>query len=207
MLTAASMPIDAVGRTKAAKNRSLISRFLGAAVAIFLILAAASGARAQSLSLVTSQAALQSNDNISWAQLGSDNGATLASSFNATSANQNPVTVTLSGSNSILAVSCPASSCSWAGAGMPSADALIWTSDGNNGGNGPLTVSFGHPQAGVGAFIQADGPSQFTAQIQAFNSAEHPWAPSVKPAMRLAMPCSSAFWIMPARRFPPSFLA
>jgi hypothetical protein len=54
---------------------------------------------------------------------------------------------------------------------MVSGDTLIWTSNGRNGGNGPLTVTLGRPQAGAGAFIQADGPSTFTAQIQAFNSA------------------------------------
>src|SRR5450755_4735307 len=145
--------------------RSFLRPVLGALVAIAFVVSALGAANAQSLSLVTSQAALQSNDNVSWAQLGSSNGVTLPESFNATSANQNPITVNLNGANSILAVSCPASSCSWAGSGMASGDTLVWTSDGNNGGNGPITVNFGHPQGGVGAFIQADGPSVFTAQI------------------------------------------
>ncbi len=150
----------------------LFHRFFALLLALMFVGVGASAANAQSLSLVTSQQALQSNDNISWAQLSSSNGGSeLSSSFNVTSANGNPISVSLTGANSILAVSCPASSCSWVGSGMPSADTLVWTSDGTNGGNGPLTASFGHPQAGVGAFIQADGPSQFTAQIQAFNSA------------------------------------
>ena len=41
----------------------------------------------------------------------------------------------------------------------------------SNGGNGPLKVTLGRAQAGAGAFIQADGPSEFFAQIEAFNSA------------------------------------
>lgn len=151
-------------------TRSLSRGLFGAMVAFAVVGLAAGAARAQSLSLVTSQAALNANDKVSWDQLDSNDGQTLGSSFNATSANDaNPVTVSLNGANSIVAVSCPASSCSWAGSEMPSGDTLIWTSDGNNGGNGPLTASFGHPQTAVGAFIQADGPSQFTAQIQAFN--------------------------------------
>ena len=122
-------------------------------------------ARAQTLSLVTSQAALNSNDNVSWTQLGED-GQTLGSSFKVTSTNANSVTVNLNGTNSVTAVSCPAPSCSWAGSGMPSGDTLIWTSDLDYGGNGPLTAVFENPQSAVGAFIQSDGPAQFTARIQ-----------------------------------------
>src|SRR5579871_295842 len=154
-----------------ARIRSLCRNFVGALVAMAVIGFAVGAAHAQTLSLVTSQAALNANDNISWAQLGSGNGSLLQSSFTATSANQNPIRVNLTGPNSITAVSCPASSCSWAGSGMPASDTLVWTSDGNNGGNGPMTIILGNPQSAVGAFIQADGPSQFTAQIQAFNSA------------------------------------
>ena len=167
--------MSAVDQIRGLKNglfvRSLLQRFFGALVAVAVIGFAASAARAQSLSLVTSQGALNANDNISWTQLGSANGTLLQSSFNVTSANDNPVSVSLTGANSVLAVTCPASSCSWAGTGTPSGDTLIWTSNGNNGGNGPITMDFGHPQAAVGAYIQADGPSAFTAQIQAFNSA------------------------------------
>ncbi len=147
-------------------------RFVALLIAVMFVGIGTSAANAQTLSLVTSQQALQSNDNVSWAQLNSNNGATtLPASFNVTSANANPITVSLTGANSVPAVSCPASTCSWMGSEMPAGDTLVWTSDGNNGGNGPLTATFGHPQTAVGAYIQADGPGQFVAQIQAFNSA------------------------------------
>ncbi len=71
----------------------------------------------------------------------------------------------------MVSVACPASSCSWSGPGVPAGDTFIWTSNGSNGGNGPATITFGRSVAGVGAFIQADGPAPFVAQIQAFNTA------------------------------------
>ena len=143
--------MSAIDGTGTKKNRagmhSLVGRYFATLLAIVMVGFSAGAARAQSLSLVTSQAGLQSNDNVSWAQLGS-NGSSLQSSFNLTSANDNnPITVNLNGANSLLAVSCPASSCSWAGSGMVAGDTLIWTSNGSNGGNGPMTVTFGHPQA------------------------------------------------------------
>ncbi len=122
------------------------------------------------MSVVTSFAGQQSTDSVTWSQLG-NNTDSLDDSFQATSQHGVPITVNLNGANSVLAVVCPASSCSWTGDGISSGDTLVWTSDGNNGGNGPLTVFLGHPQAGVGAFIQADGPAIFTAKIEAFNSA------------------------------------
>ena len=80
------------------------------------------------------------------------------------------VSVALAGPNSVVSVVCPASACSWAGKGIAAGDSTLWTSDGQNGGNGPVTVSFDHAQAGVGAFIQADAPGPFVAQIQVFDS-------------------------------------
>jgi hypothetical protein len=142
-------------------------RLFGILLVAFFILPIAP-ARADNLVQITSQGAQGASDAVRWSQLGSDD-AVLSSSFGATSANNVSVSVNLNGANSLISVVCPASSCNWAGTGMPSGDTLIWTSDGNDGGNGPLTASFGTPQAGVGAYIQADGPSTFTAQIQVFN--------------------------------------
>jgi hypothetical protein len=54
--------------------------------------------------------------------------------------------------------------------GFSANDRLIWTADTGNSGNGPVTVNFTSKSvAGAGAFIQADGPAQFTASIQPFN--------------------------------------
>lgn len=118
---------------------------------------------------ITSLAAQNANDFVHWSQLGVD-ATTLGSSFNATSVGSLSVAVTLGGSGSLTSVVCPASpSCSWNSAGFTAGDTLIWTSDTGNSGNGPLTLSVGTSVAGIGAFIQADGPSQFTAQIQPFN--------------------------------------
>jgi streptogramin lyase len=136
--------------------------------AMVVVLLAATSSRADSLAQATSQAAQGGNDSVEWSQLGA-NGTTLSANFGATSNKGTTVSVSLSGPNSVLSVVCPASSCSWSGAGFASGDTLIWTSNGSNGGNGPITITFGRGQAGAGSLIQADGPSQFTATIQAFS--------------------------------------
>lgn len=125
---------------------------------------------ADSLVLVTSQAAQGANDSVRWNQLGAD-GTLLTASLRATSANGLAVTGSLAGPNSVPSVVCAASVCSWTGGGFPAGDTLIWTSDAANGGNGPLTFAFGKSVTGGGALIQPDSPGQFTAQIQAYNGA------------------------------------
>jgi hypothetical protein len=120
---------------------------------------------------VTSLSALNAGDSVAWSKLGSD-GTMLSSSFDANSIGSIAVTGALAASGSLVSVVCPASQCSWGSpgsGGFSAADTVIWTSDTGNGGTGPLTLAFGAPVKGVGAFIQADGPSKFTAQIQAFN--------------------------------------
>ncbi|MBZ5631330.1 MAG: hypothetical protein LAO06_20950, partial [Acidobacteriia bacterium] len=151
-------------------KHSLLRCALGALIAGAFVISAAGAARADSVSLVTSTAAQQPNDSVPWSQLGS-NATVLQPSFPATSVNGVSVNVGLGGANSLVSVVCPASSCSWSGLGMPSGDSLIWTSNGSNGGNGPVTMTFTNPRAGAGAFIQANGPGTFTAQIQAFHNA------------------------------------
>jgi Big-like domain-containing protein len=135
---------------------------------IVLAVFATSAARADSLVLVTSQAGQGANDSVHWSQLGTD-GSPLGSSAAATSVGGSTVTLALAGANSLVSVACPASPCSWTGPGFTAGDSLIWTSDTGNGGNGPLTLNFSRGVSGVGALIQADGPGQFTVQIQAFN--------------------------------------
>lgn len=121
------------------------------------------------LVLVTSQAAQNANDSVSWAQLGGDATVLSSSTFNANTLNGLTVTGTLAGPNSLTAVACPASpSCSW-NSGFDGGDEVLWTADAGNSGNGPLTVSFSQGVTGVGALVQADAPGQFTVQIQAFN--------------------------------------
>ena len=121
-----------------------------------------------SLVVVTSSAAQSANDSVAWSQLGAD-ATPLSSAFVATSAQGLGVTVDLTGANSLTSVVCPATPCSWTSTGFSSGDTLIWTSDAGNGGNGPVTLTFAHGVSGAGALIQADGPGQLTAQIQAFN--------------------------------------
>jgi len=125
-----------------------------------------------SLVPVTSLAGLTgANDSVQWSQLGAD-GTSLASTFKATSMGSIQVVGTLSAAGSLTSVVCPASQCSWGSpgsGGFSAADTVIWTSDTANGGTGPLTLSFGTTVKGVGAMIQADGPAQFTARIEAFN--------------------------------------
>src|SRR5690348_9167709 len=123
-----------------------------------------------SLLVVTNAAAQGANDSVAWSQLGSD-ATTLSSAFVATSAQGMGVTVGLTGANSLTSVVCPATPCSWTGNGFTAGDTLLWTSDTGNGGNGPLTLTFAQGVSGAGALLQADGPGQFTAQIQSYNGA------------------------------------
>jgi hypothetical protein len=140
--------------------------------AIILILLATAAARADTVNPVTSLGGLSANDTIAWSQLGAD-AATLTANPAFTSTHGLTGSVTLNGPNSLVAVVCPETLCSWSVAGttgFAAGNSLIWTADTGNSGNGPLTVNFTSKNvAGAGAFIQADGPAQFTANIQAFN--------------------------------------
>ncbi len=136
--------------------------------ALLVMLGASPLLRGDTLVVVTSAAAQGANDSVAWSQLGADATA-LSSGFVATSSLGMGVTVALTAANSLTAVVCPATPCSWTGTGFSSGDTLIWTSDAGNGGNGPLTLTFAQGVSGAGALIQADGAGPFTAQIQAFN--------------------------------------
>ncbi len=151
-------------------------RLIGGLFGLMLTLAmmvfpfSAHAAKADALVVVTSQSALSPNDSVPWSQLGVD-ATMLTSSFSAHSLGNLPLSGSLAASGSLIAVVCPASPCSWGspGGGFSANDSVIWTSDTSNGGTGPLKLTFGSSVHGVGAFIQADGPATFTAQIQAYN--------------------------------------
>jgi hypothetical protein len=135
---------------------------------IIAALALTAPAMADSLIQVSSAASQKANDSVQWSQIGPD-ATSLATTFKATSTNGLPVDVSLNGPDSLVAVTCPANPCSWANSsGFNSGDSLIWTSDTANGGNGPITLSFGSGVQGAGALIEADGPAQFTAEIQVY---------------------------------------
>ena len=146
-----------------------LGSFVGALVVVMLATAAA---RADSVVPVTSLGGLGANDTIVWSQLGVD-ATTLSATPAFTSTNSLTGSVSLNGPNSLVAVVCAASPCSWNPAGLTgftAGDSLIWTADTGNSGNGPLTVNFTSKSvSGAGAFIQSDAPAQFTAQIEAFN--------------------------------------
>ncbi len=185
-----SAPVESSGvRTKMAANmihhgsfkdgEAIVDRhtFSGGLFGLMLALTilafpfSAHAAKADVVVIVTSQSALNPNDSVPWSQLGVD-ATMLSSSFSAHSLGNLPITGSLAASGSLIAVVCPASSCSWGSPGsngFNADDSLIWTSDTSNGGTGPLKLSFGSSVQGVGAFIQADGPATFTAQIQAYN--------------------------------------
>src|SRR5580704_5707352 len=143
----------------------------GLAAAIVLILFATAAAHADSVALVTSLGGLGANDTIVWSQLGAD-ATTLTATPAFTSTHGLTGSVTLIGPNSLVAVVCPETLCSWNLGGLTgfsSGDSLIWTADTGNSGNGPLTLNFTSKNvSGAGALIQSDAPGQFTAQIQAF---------------------------------------
>lgn len=140
-------------------------------LAVGAVLFSTRGAFTDSLIKVTSPGALGADDSVTWTQIGADS-TQLSSSFNATSTGGIAVAGTLAGSGSQISMVCPTSPCSWSStdvAGFSAGDCLIWTSDTANGGNGPLKLAFNQSVMGAGALIQADGPGQFTAQVQAFN--------------------------------------
>jgi len=135
-------------------------------VALALFVAAA--ARADTINLVTSQAALAPNDSTNWAQLGAD-GTVVSNGAVATSAAGNSVTVFFDGfgggTNGLTSVECPANpSCSWTG-GFNPGDTLLWASDGTNG-SGALLAYFGAAVSGAGLALQSDAPGAFTAEVQ-----------------------------------------
>lgn len=163
-MTAAEGGFSRRGSRSYRSRRTAAIEILFASVAVCLL--ATTSGWADSLTLVNSSPG--SSNLLQWSQFGA-NGTTLGQTFSGSSTGATAVSVSLSGPNSVLAVVCPAGSCSWSGPGMTAGDTLLWTSNGNNGGNGPLTLSFNHAQSTVGALIQADGSSQFTAMIQAFN--------------------------------------
>jgi hypothetical protein len=142
----------------------------GLGAAIILMLFAITGARADTISVLTSSSGL--HDTVVWSQLG-PNATDLPASFTFTSSGGLSGSVALMGPHSLISVVCPASPCSWnlsGGTGFIADDSLIWTADTGNSGNGPLSLNFSPKSvSAAGAFIQADGPGQFTAQIQPFN--------------------------------------
>jgi len=121
---------------------------------------------------LTNQAA---DSTINWTQLGADQTA-VSASFGVTSTAGLSATVGLAATGGLATVVCStappnATNCSWTGTGLPTGSEALWTTDGANGGHGPVTLTFGSSIFGAGALIQADAPGQFTAQIQAFNGA------------------------------------
>jgi hypothetical protein len=111
------------------------------------------------------------NDSTSWGGLGAD-GATIPSTFHATSSDGIAITGSFAGGSGLVAVQCPAApSCSWTG-GFPAGDHLVWTFNNTTGsGTAPLTLGFGAAVLAGGLEIQADLPGAFTAQVEAFNGA------------------------------------
>jgi hypothetical protein len=148
-----------------------LGSFVGALVVVMLATAAA---RADSVAVVTSLGGLSANDTIVWSQLGAD-ATDLTATPGFTSTHGLTGSVSLAAPHSLVAVVCPETLCSWNVAGTTgfnAGDSLIWTADTGNSGNGPLILNFTSKNvSGAGAFIQADGPAQFTANIEAFNGA------------------------------------
>ena len=142
-------------------------------VTMVLLLFVSAVVRADTINVVTSLGGLSANDTIVWSTIGGD-AFLLPASQAFTSTHLLNGTAVLAAPNSLIAVVCPETLCSWnpiGTTGFSAGDSLIWTADTGVSGNGPLTVNFTSKNvAGAGAFIQADGPAQFTASIQAFDS-------------------------------------
>ena len=154
-----------------AKVRASVAIILGIMLALAGLPPSAHAAPKDSMVAVTTLAGLNADDSVSWSQLGGD-ATMLAANFHAQSVGALSTTGSLAAAGSLVSVICPAAQCSWGSAGnggFSAGDFVLWTSDTANGGTGPLKLTFKNSVKGVGALIQADGPAQFTAQIQAFN--------------------------------------
>jgi hypothetical protein len=149
-----------------------VGRWLLRCGALLLLLTAAACA-ADKIVLVTSQSSLGANDSASWSSVGG-NAKLLGTGLSFSSAKNVTITASLKNANSLTAVVCPSSPCSWtaSGSGFQAGDTVLWTSDAAAGGNGPLTVTFGKAVSGIGASMQADSPGKFTASIEVFNNAQ-----------------------------------
>ena len=102
-------------------TRACLARLAGLFVALLF---ATTGAWADTLVQVTTQAAQGATDSISWKQLGGDQ-TLLAASFSAKSANGVTHMVTLVGADSVVSVVCSSTpvNCSWtAGTGFTAGD-------------------------------------------------------------------------------------
>ena len=144
--------------------RNRLAGLCGAAASLVL---AAGAADAGTISLWDGTG---SNDSTVWSALGAD-GAAIASPFSATSADGVAITGSLAGGVGLVAVQCPAGSCSWTG-GFPAGDSLVWAFDSANAvGTAPLTLEFGTPVLAGGLEIQADVPGAFFATVEAFAGA------------------------------------
>ncbi len=132
---------------------------------LVLMIFASALARADSVTLVTSQATLGS-DVFTWGQLGPD-GTVIPSGALASSVNGNLAVAVFVGGplTGLTSVQCPASpSCSWTG-GFNPGDTLIYTSDGTNA-NGPLELFLTNAVTGAGLALQPNVPGSFTANVQ-----------------------------------------
>jgi len=124
-------------------------------------------AKAGSLTLLTSQSQVGTDDYFNWSQQGPD-GTPIPDATLATSVNGNLAAILFGGGtfSGLTSVVCPATpSCSWSNSTFPAGDTLIFTSDGTNA-NGPLFLFLGNPVFAAGLALQANASGSFTAEIQ-----------------------------------------
>ncbi|HME00957.1 MAG TPA: PEP-CTERM sorting domain-containing protein [Terriglobia bacterium] len=146
-------------------KRSCSSRLGGL---LFLMMVACALAKADSVSAITSSAALVSPDSFSWSQMGPDGTVIPSGALVTSTSGTNQALIVFGGVtfSGLAQVQCPASPCS-ANGGFNAGDTLIYTSDGTNA-NGPLAIFFANPVPGAGLEVQPSVPGAFTAEIQAF---------------------------------------
>lgn len=102
------------------KRRS-VKRMLCLTLALLM---APSGIWADTLVQVNSVNAQGATDSVQWSQLGAD-ATSIGASANVSSVAALSGTVTLAGPNSLIAVVCPSSPCSWAGVGFTAGDSVL----------------------------------------------------------------------------------
>src|SRR5947209_2057264 len=150
-LRQSSLFLNRKGMAEMLNRRTLIK--IGAVAA--LSFASVAAVHADTLVQVNSSAGLSANDSLSWSKLGPD-GTAMTSRINTATVQGNQLLVAMGANNSVVSVVCPATPCSWTGAGFTAGHSLLWSSDLGNGGSGPVGIYFGHSVSSAGALVQAD---------------------------------------------------
>ncbi|HEV2425313.1 MAG TPA: PEP-CTERM sorting domain-containing protein [Terriglobia bacterium] len=146
-------------------------RLLMSVAAVGILMgAAASAAKADSITLVRTIGTYSYNDYQPWAEIGVNNfnvtnGTVATSQFGTVSTTIN---FAQGGPGSTL-LECPATNCTWAGTFGPGDSILASYNKNSHKGEGAIDLTFSKGLSGIGFEIQGNEYGTFSAEIEAFN--------------------------------------